>query len=263
MNLLIIKNGDCCTEIDKIICDIDNTIRTTIIRSCDSIDINIAYNYDGIIILGGYQSLVDVTIDPTHYEHQYLIKLITYVKQWIHDNLYVLGICLGAQIIGSSLGYRIKHLINPVTSYGNNIIVYHGKHNKLIDDEFCDKLRYVLSLHNDYIDSDIDIDSERTSDIDTDVDIDIDNENIDIIAGLDVVSSSDKKKVIPYIINFRNTYGFQFHPEITLNVLESFCVKFKYNPCLIDFAKDNQSMISDASHYILAKWINFIKDNNK
>lgn len=55
-------------------------------------------SFDSLIILGGPQSACDVA------KHNYLEKEIDFIQQAIAANKYILGICLGGQLIAHALG---------------------------------------------------------------------------------------------------------------------------------------------------------------
>lgn len=59
-------------------------------------------SYDALLILGGPMSVDDF------YTHPWLQTEQAHIKQAIKANKYVLGICLGAQLIAKALGAKVK-----------------------------------------------------------------------------------------------------------------------------------------------------------
>lgn len=66
--------------------------------------------FDGLVILGGYEHL------PKMMEASYIQHEIEFIRQMIHAQKPVLGICLGAQLIAASLGASVHK--NPVKERG-------------------------------------------------------------------------------------------------------------------------------------------------
>ena len=66
--------------------------------------------YDGLIILGG-----PMCVDQTD-SHPHLLTEIKAIETAISNNMPVLGICLGAQLIATALGARVQR--NPVKEIG-------------------------------------------------------------------------------------------------------------------------------------------------
>lgn len=248
LSLLIIKNGKCSTDIKEIIYNINNNnsnfatdVDVQIVHSSDITDNFVRIvptTYHGIIILGGSQSLVNR--HKLDYPYQYLNKLIEYTKYWVDVGMYILGICLGGQIIAESMGYQTKALGYTESGYNKGIkLIYNNiSGDPFIRPNIYDKFKYVLSLHNDYADI-------------------TDSEFIEIIAT--IVDRNDRD--IPYIFKVNNTYGVQFHPEITINVLKIYCKTFTFDSSMIDYAKKHNNMIQKTSELLLNNWIDIIKTN--
>ncbi|MGI9289853.1 MAG: type 1 glutamine amidotransferase [Gammaproteobacteria bacterium] len=66
--------------------------------------------YDGLIILGG-----PMCVDQTD-SHPHLLTEIKAIETAMQNNMPVLGICLGAQLIATTLGAKVKR--NPVKEIG-------------------------------------------------------------------------------------------------------------------------------------------------
>ena len=66
--------------------------------------------YDGLIVLGG-----PMCVDQTD-SHPHLLVEIECIKEAMAQNMPVLGICLGAQLIATALGAKVKK--NPVKEIG-------------------------------------------------------------------------------------------------------------------------------------------------
>jgi GMP synthase-like glutamine amidotransferase len=233
MRFLIILNGTLSTDINILIHLIDPSIVIDKVHSKsidEKTDILIKTRfYDSIIILGGQQSLVDR--NSNDYPHPYLNKLIEMVRVWIDMDIPVMGICLGAQIIGCSLDNPICHLDKQQSCYENSFFFNH-------DDMFFDQnvrccLKYCLCLHNDYIKL---------------------SHNIVCVA-----SGIAGNQQIPYIIKYKNSYGFQFHPEITPNILIKYCKEFHPNDLLTEYCSNHQTDIQNSSIILLSRWITFVK----
>ncbi len=142
------------------------------------------------------------------------------------------------------MGYQTKELGYTESGYEKNIIVNNSLDDNLIQkNNMFNKLKYMLSLHNDYVDI-------------------TNNSSIKILA---TVLNRDGSKKIPYIFKIKNAYGLQFHPEITVRILKIFCNKFTFDKVIIDYAKKNIVYIQDASITLIKNWINIItkKHNNK
>lgn len=73
------------------------------------VDINLD-SYDGLIILGGPMS-VNQSDQYPHLEEE-----IRWIKKALEKDLFVLGICLGAQLLSRALGGKVSK--NPVTEIG-------------------------------------------------------------------------------------------------------------------------------------------------
>jgi GMP synthase (glutamine-hydrolysing) len=66
-------------------------------------------DFDFLIIMGGPQSPDTTLLECSHFDAQ---KEISFIKEAIDNNKYLLGICLGAQLIGESLGAKFDHSPN-------------------------------------------------------------------------------------------------------------------------------------------------------
>src|SRR5579872_3499684 len=123
--ILVIKNGECETDIKYIINKIDPTINVNIISSIELFKTTdpdkIINRYNGVIILGGNQTLTNR--HEISYKHTYLNDLIKCTRVWIEKKVKILGICLGAQIIGEAVGHKTIKMKKQITGYTNNINV--------------------------------------------------------------------------------------------------------------------------------------------
>lgn len=246
--ILVLKNGNCETDIKDIIHKIDEQAEVTILHS-SRLTTESCYQfittYSGIVILGGHQTLTKRS-DPD-YPYPYINRLIDYTGIWIKNNVCILGICLGAQIIGEAVGYRTKSLGYIESGYQKNIILNSNLSNdSLIQPNITKRLRYVLSHHNDYVDisgSALSPELEPT-----------------IIATM----KNDSGYHIPYVFKVNESYGLQFHPEITINVLKIFCdTFFTFDRELVEFAKENLGEIKETSFLLFSNWLNFIKSKKE
>jgi GMP synthase (glutamine-hydrolysing) len=66
-------------------------------------------NFDYLIIMGGPRSPATTKVECPHFDAQAEINLIA---KAVKQNKFVLGICLGAQLIGEALGAKFEHSPN-------------------------------------------------------------------------------------------------------------------------------------------------------
>lgn len=230
-NILIIKNGYCDTYIDKII----NKIVKANILIIKSFDKKINYiqesfikKWDFIIILGGYQSIVDIDKYP------YLHNIIKLIKIAISFDIKILGICLGCQLIAKAFDYNIIRMNKNEIGYHSMIkLTEEGLLDKVFSN--CNNLNNILSFHTDMID----INSNK---------------------GIKVLGTY---KSIPYIIKIKSAYGIQFHPEVNLCILKNY-LKLKCDLLLskknimdeiIKYAENNEEIILDNGLFIIKEWL--------
>lgn len=237
--ILLIKNGNCRTEIDLIIRELDNEY---IIESINSSSINnnlllkVLEEYSKpntcVIILGGPQSLVDR--DTKDYEYKYLNTLINFTRIWIDNNIRILGICLGAQIIAEALGHKTKQIGYKEAGYRKKYTVL-KKNDPFLGNIDELNLRFVLCHHNDYVY--------------------INSDNINII-----IEGERDGFNIPYVMNSNRAYGLQFHPEVTLNILTHLSTTYAIDMNIYKFAYNNQDKIKSVSYKFISLWLKYIQD---
>jgi GMP synthase-like glutamine amidotransferase len=131
MNILIIQNGFCKSSIYNFL---EGNITT--IRSYDKINYNnVEYiqQFNKIIILGGTQSLVEIDKYP------YLYKIVELIKIAISNNISLIGICLGCQLLAFSYGCKIVKMDKSEIGYNSKI---------KLNGEYIDN---ILSFHTDTI----------------------------------------------------------------------------------------------------------------
>ena len=68
-----------------------------------------ANSFDFLIVMGGPQSPATAQEDSPHFDAQ---AEISFIKQSIDSDKIMLGVCLGAQMIGEALGARFEHSPN-------------------------------------------------------------------------------------------------------------------------------------------------------
>ena len=66
-------------------------------------------NFDFLVVMGGPQSPVTTKEECPHFDSQ---KEIAFVKKAIEEDKILLGVCLGAQIIGEAFGAHFDHSPN-------------------------------------------------------------------------------------------------------------------------------------------------------
>lgn len=77
------------------------------------------------IILGGPMN-VDETMD-----HPFITKEIDYIKALVDEDIHVLGVCLGAQLLAAALGARVSKGPKAEIGYKHVTLTPHGADNRL------------------------------------------------------------------------------------------------------------------------------------
>ena len=104
----------------------------------DSINLD---NYDGLIVLGGPMSVNELDQYPHLKEEMY------WIKKAIDQDLFVLGICLGAQLISKALGGEITKSPSPEIGWFDIKLNSEGKEDPLF--EFFDETQKIFQWHGD------------------------------------------------------------------------------------------------------------------
>lgn len=86
-------------------------------------------NFDFLVIMGGPQSPVTTLEESPHFDGQ---KEIAFIKKTIAQGKILLGVCLGAQLIGEALGSKFEHSPNREIGVFQTKLTEDGKHNPII-----------------------------------------------------------------------------------------------------------------------------------
>jgi GMP synthase-like glutamine amidotransferase len=181
-------------------------------------------SFNGIIILGGMVSVRDI---DTHNHLQNVMKVI---EEADINEIPVLGICLGCQLIGKYCGSEIIKLNSPVCGFKD----IDAKLN--CNDEITKCIRnnnkMFISLHQDVI-----IPSKE----------------------LKVLATSNGH---PYYIKHNTLTGVQFHPDIVeanfCKFVKCFGKDFEKHPHIKEYYEKHKERITDASMQILSIWLKSI-----
>lgn len=188
-------------------------ITTQQFNSLTLVNKNIGYiielidNFDIIILGGGPQHLTTEQIH-NYPEIDNQIEIVKYIKNKTNGTKLLIGICLGCQIIGLALGHKVIQMEKLCFGYDfldTKSINY--DYIKKSNDLYLSKLDYELlaksfCFHYDQI-------NIKQPDL-------IENNSEIIVIG-------QSKTNVPYIIKHSksNIYGFQFHPELTIDSVKN------------------------------------------
>ncbi len=168
-------------------------------------------NFDIIILGGGPQHLTKEQIHnyPEIYNQ---IEIIKYIKNKTNGNKLLIGICLGCQIIGLALGFEIIQMEKMCLGYNfldTNSVNYNYIQES--NDLYLSKLDYNLLAKSFCFHYDM-------------INLWVEKNNFDLFGDKsDLVVIAKSKTSVPYIIkqSKSNIYGFQFHPELTIDSIKN------------------------------------------
>lgn len=86
-------------------------------------------SFDFLIIMGGPQSPDTTLSECPHFDVE---KEIHFIKKAIDDKKYLLGICLGAQLIGEALGAKFDHSPNREIGFYELTLTEEGRQDPII-----------------------------------------------------------------------------------------------------------------------------------
>jgi len=87
----------------------DNNSEITYTRVYDKEDFPENISFDFLLIMGGPQSPATTTEECSYFNY---MNEVSFIKKTIDADKYVLGVCLGAQMIGEALGAKFEHSPN-------------------------------------------------------------------------------------------------------------------------------------------------------
>ncbi|MDE3399589.1 MAG: GMP synthase [Coxiella burnetii] len=181
-----------------------------------------ALNFDCLILMGGPQSPFKTDKYP------YLLDEIQFVKKDLAGNKKILGICLGAQLIAEALGAKTLH--SPYKEIGIYPIQTLPE---ATDDPFFSKLPKsfdVMHWHND-------------------------------MPGIpkDVVLLAKGEGCPHQAFRYGDrVYGFQFHMELTLSVIEEMIEKYRGDLEPGKFVRTKEEMLHSNYNEVNAKMFTFL-----
>jgi len=145
----------------------------------DDLDMSLE-NVAGSIIFGGAQSVSDQNIYP------FLIREIEWINKCIANDIPLLGLCLGGQLIAHALGATIRPHDAGIHEFG-----YYPISPTADSNNFLSRPLYVMQAHYEGFD--------------------LPNEARLLASGANYPNQA--------FMFGQSTYGFQFHPECTLSTL--------------------------------------------
>ena len=136
--------------------------------------------YAGAIVYGGLHSVND------HDTHDYLKTELAWIEDWVARGKPFLGICLGGQLLAHSLGAKIGPHPRGLHEYGYVEVTPTGTGGDLLPGPM-----HLYQAHT---------------------------EGFDLPPGTELLAASESYPHQAFRLNAR-TYGFQFHPEVTPQVM--------------------------------------------
>jgi len=172
---------------------------------------NLILEFDIIILGGGPQHLTNPEIN----DYPEIIAQVQIIKLTQKLSKILIGICLGCQIIGHTFGMGIQKMPKLCLGFNNldkNSINFN--YIKNTQDTYLSNMDFNLlaksfSYHYDYIDW---IDNTNNTDA-------------------QLVKIAQSIHNVPYIIKHSQAkiYGFQFHPEISIECIQEILQTYNYN----------------------------------
>lgn len=86
------------------------------------------YDFDFLIVMGGPQCPTTTVQECPHFDAK---KEIQFIERAIEKNKMLLGICLGAQLIGEALGAKFEHSPNREIGVFNLMLTEDGKQDSI------------------------------------------------------------------------------------------------------------------------------------
>jgi GMP synthase-like glutamine amidotransferase len=133
--------------------------------------------YKAIIISGGQPSISEIEKYP------FLKAVIASTRIAIKENIPILGICLGHQVLAAAIGGKVGKAINPEVGIAkikhNNTFIFKGLPNPI----------YVFQYHFDEV--------------------------LSLPSTTEILASNSSTPIQAFRVNAKPVFGIQFHPEIS------------------------------------------------
>ncbi len=137
--------------------------------------------YDALLIYGGIQSANDGPEKP------YIADELEWISKWLDDGRPTLGLCLGAQLVAKSLGATVGKHPDGIMEIG-----FHKITPTAAADEFLPAPAHFYQWHG---------------------------EGFTLPEGCELLAEGEQFPNQAYRYG-NNTYGFQFHPEVTRTIMQ-------------------------------------------
>ena len=178
--------------------------------------------FDWLVVMGGPQSPLEVDIYP------YLLDEIKLIQSALKQNKWVLGFCLGAQLLGEALGAKTSRSPNKEVGIFPIVLTDEGKKDPYL--QGLPESFLVTHWHNDM--------PGLTKDC-------------KVLA----CSEGCPRQIIRYK---SNAYGFQCHPEVTRKDLQDMIQHCAADMAGSPFVQNKETMLSQDIEAINARMISIL-----
>jgi GMP synthase (glutamine-hydrolysing) len=173
--------------------------------------------YAGLVVLGGAQGAYETVSYP------YLADEIKLIRAFVNDDLPVIGLCLGAQLLATALGGAVKQNTQKELGWFDIQINADGQHDDLM--KHHPETAEAFHFHGDFFDTPPDCENLASSDL----------------TGCQ-------------LFRFKgNVYGFQYHVEVDYPLIKVMCLNN------VDYMAENNvdaQAVVDESRLKLDAYIN-------